>query len=198
MSNFTFVSFSCSHEFVFFSLIFFFCAVIAIHCPCHTVDLYLFIVICIVLSIGAAVLNLISMFHVISNLISSVGFDVGLDRPVHLDHVLRLSLFINHHVIDYNVPRRIHYCVSFLVIVFIRFVGSFSLYPVSFSGLSSARHIRTDYHQFQWYCFLMFKFCLECCLDANLCFYLTVIVAMSFNIFSVPQRGRESVGIFYR
>ena len=111
----------------FFSLIFFFCAVIAIHCPCHLVDLYLFIVICIVLSIGAAVLNLISMFHVISNLISSVGFDVGLDRPVHLDHVLRFSLFINHHVIAYNVPRRIHYCVSFLVIVFIRFVGSFSL-----------------------------------------------------------------------
>ena len=100
MSNFTFVSFSlhpCSHEFVFFSLTFFFCAVDAIHCPCHLVDLYLFIVICIVLSIGAAVLNLISMFHVISNLISSVGFDVGLDRPVHLDHCFapcRCSLII--------------------------------------------------------------------------------------------------------
>ena len=99
MSNFSFVSFSlhpCSYEFVFFSLIFFFCAVIAIHCPCHLVDLYLFIVICIVLSIGAAVLNLISMFHVISNLISSVGFDVGLDRPVHLDHffAFRCSLII--------------------------------------------------------------------------------------------------------
>ena len=32
----------------FISPIFFFCAVIAFHCPCHLVDLYLFIVICIV------------------------------------------------------------------------------------------------------------------------------------------------------
>ena len=69
----------------FFSVMFFFCAVIAFHCPCHLVDLNLFIVICIVTSI-AAVLNLISMFHVMSNFMSISGFDVGLDRPVRLDH----------------------------------------------------------------------------------------------------------------
>ena len=65
MSNFTFVFFSLvvsSPELIcVFLAHFFFCAVIAFHCPCHLVDLYLFIVICIVFSIVAAVLNLVAM-----------------------------------------------------------------------------------------------------------------------------------------
>ena len=77
MSNFTFVFFSPAVSsskfllFCFFSLMFFFCAVCAFHSPCHLVGLYLFIVICPVISIVAAVLNSISMFHVILIFISA-------------------------------------------------------------------------------------------------------------------------------
>ena len=55
----------------------------------------------------------------------SFAFSVGLDRPVHLDHFLRLSLCINHPVIDHIVSMRIHCCVSCMVIVFIRPVSFF-------------------------------------------------------------------------
>ena len=121
-----------SFFFVFSSLIFFYCAVRAFHCPCHLVDLHLFVVICLVASIVAAVLNLISMFHLILIFTSSFAFNVGLDRPVHVDHFRRLSLYINPPVIDHMVPKCIHCCVSCLVIVVIRLVSSFSLSPVTF------------------------------------------------------------------
>ena len=107
MSNVTLVPFSPvvpSSMFMlscFFSPNLCFCAVCAFHCPCRLVDLYLFIVICVVKSIVAAVLKFISMFHLTSNLMSSFAFDVGLDLPVLLDHCLRLSLYMTYHVIDH-------------------------------------------------------------------------------------------------
>ena len=80
----------------------------------------------------------------------SFAFSVGLDRPVHLYHFLRLSLCINHPVINHIVStahplfcpllgNRLHPIRKFLF-----------LCPLSFSGLSSILYFRTDYHQFLW------------------------------------------------
>ena len=133
MSNFTFVSFSpdvpSSSMFMlfcfFFSLFFFFCTVCAFHSPCHLVGLYLFIVICPVISIVTALLNSISMFHLILIFISasllvlvlialfiSIIFCAFLCASIIL---LSTTLFL----------LRIHCCVSCLVIVFIRSVSFF-------------------------------------------------------------------------
>ena len=70
-------------------------------------------------------------------------FSVGLDRPVHLDHFLRLSLCVNHPVIDHIVSTAHPLFCPCLVIVFIRSVSFFSMstfiFRFVFNSLLSCR-----------------------------------------------------------